>query len=139
MSRGHLRHPLYCDPKVIAAKARDLRSVALYGLLPSWGETTDQPWYIPVDVPGFLVGARLGLRLAGILEDVGLLHPADPDGWIISDWDTPGDALELEVDHVMPRALGGKHVMSNLQLLCGPCNRRKYAKHPAEWMMEVGR
>ena len=51
----------------------------------------------------------------------------------------PDDVTDLEVDHVMPRALCGPHVMSNLQLLCGPCNRRKHAKHPIRWEMEIGR
>lgn len=51
----------------------------------------------------------------------------------------PDDATDLEVDHVMPRALGGPHVMSNLQLLCGPCNRRKSAKHPIRWEREIRR
>ncbi len=50
----------------------------------------------------------------------------------------PRDVTTLEVDHYVPRALGGLHTMSNLQLLCGPCNRRKHAKHPDVWRAELG-
>ncbi len=34
----------------------------------------------------------------------------------------------LQVDHVMPKARGGKDVMENYTLLCGPCNQRKSSK-----------
>lgn len=52
---------------------------------------------------------------------------------------TPDNILDLEIDHVIPRARGGEHVMSNLQLLCGTCNRSKGARHPAELWMEIDR
>lgn len=42
------------------------------------------------------------------------------------------------VDHIMPLALGGEHAPGNLQLLCGPCNVRKWAKHPIDFMQEKG-
>lgn len=35
---------------------------------------------------------------------------------------------DLELDHVVPWARGGRHTADNLQLLCGPCNRVKGAK-----------
>lgn len=36
------------------------------------------------------------------------------------------DTLKLDVDHVVPRALGGSDERSNLQVLCGePCHRKK--------------
>lgn len=31
----------------------------------------------------------------------------------------------IEIDHVIPVALGGTNAFENLQLLCRPCNRRK--------------
>lgn len=36
-----------------------------------------------------------------------------------------GAGSELQYDHVIPVALGGGSDPSNLQILCGPCNRRK--------------
>ncbi len=35
---------------------------------------------------------------------------------------------ELQYDHVIPVALGGASSAENLQILCGPCNRRKGAR-----------
>lgn len=38
-----------------------------------------------------------------------------------------GAATELQFDHLIPVAMGGSSEPENLQLLCGPCNRRKGA------------
>lgn len=38
-----------------------------------------------------------------------------------------GSNNDLEFDHIIPLALGGANTLRNLQLLCGPCNRRKGA------------
>jgi len=43
------------------------------------------------------------------------------------------------VDHVIPIKLGGKHEPLNLQLLCPPCNVRKWAHHPVEFAQRNGR
>jgi len=32
---------------------------------------------------------------------------------------------EAQVDHIIPRAIGGPDELSNLQTLCGPCHGRK--------------
>lgn len=48
-----------------------------------------------------------------------------------------GTTADLQVDHIMPRALGGGDWLPNRQLLCGPCNLRKRAKHPDVWRAEV--
>lgn len=42
------------------------------------------------------------------------------------------------VDHVMPLALGGRHEPLNLQLLCPPCNRKKHAIDPVDFMQQQG-
>jgi 5-methylcytosine-specific restriction endonuclease McrA len=36
-----------------------------------------------------------------------------------------GSGVELQYDHVIPVAMGGNSEAENLQILCGPCNRRK--------------
>lgn len=42
------------------------------------------------------------------------------------------------VDHVISLARGGSNGPENLQLLCPPCNHRKHAKHPVDFMRELG-
>jgi hypothetical protein len=38
-----------------------------------------------------------------------------------------GAQVELQFDHIIPVAMGGGSGPENLQILCGPCNRRKSA------------
>jgi 5-methylcytosine-specific restriction endonuclease McrA len=44
----------------------------------------------------------------------------------------------IEIDHIMPVALGGTNERTNLQLLCRTCNRSKGAKHPVDYMQSRG-
>lgn len=40
----------------------------------------------------------------------------------------------MEVDHIVPVSRGGMNHLSNLQLLCRPCNRSKWAHDNDEWL-----
>lgn len=44
-----------------------------------------------------------------------------------------------EADHIIPVKLGGSNHRRNHQLLCRPCNRKKWAKHPIDFAREQGR
>lgn len=37
-------------------------------------------------------------------------------------------AAQMHVDHIVPRALGGKNALNNLQLVCGRSNLKKGAR-----------
>jgi 5-methylcytosine-specific restriction endonuclease McrA len=44
----------------------------------------------------------------------------------------------LELDHIMPRALGGKNTDDNLRSACSPCNRRKSdSTGAADWPLRI--
>jgi len=47
-------------------------------------------------------------------------------------------ANDFHVDHIMPLALGGLNVPTNIQLLKKRCNLRKSFKHPVVFMQENG-
>lgn len=45
----------------------------------------------------------------------------------------------FEVDHIVALSKGGSSDISNIQLLCRPCNRSKHNKLPEQWAREQGR
>jgi 5-methylcytosine-specific restriction endonuclease McrA len=45
---------------------------------------------------------------------------------------------DYHLDHIMPLALGGANVDSNIQLLRPSCNLQKSAKHPIDFMQSRG-
>jgi 5-methylcytosine-specific restriction endonuclease McrA len=38
-----------------------------------------------------------------------------------------GNSSDIQFDHKIPWSRGGTATINNIQLLCGPCNRRKSA------------
>jgi 5-methylcytosine-specific restriction protein A len=47
------------------------------------------------------------------------------DGYCCNGCQRSGPAAKLEIDHIIPLALGGTNDLTNLQTLCRPCNRQK--------------
>lgn len=45
---------------------------------------------------------------------------------------------DYHIDHIMPLVLGGNNNIHNIQLLCPHCNLSKSAKHPINFMQEMG-
>lgn len=46
---------------------------------------------------------------------------------------------EYHLDHIYPLAKGGSGEKTNFQILCRPCNLKKAAKDPVDFMQSLGR
>lgn len=45
---------------------------------------------------------------------------------------------DFHLDHILPLALGGANIDTNIQLLRANCNMQKHAKHPVDYMQQKG-
>lgn len=55
------------------------------------------------------------------------------------DWSS-GDPVWLELDHIVPRTLGGTNLIDNLRAACSPCNRRKSdSTQASDWELRAAR
>lgn len=50
----------------------------------------------------------------------------------------PVKLSKMQRDHIEPIALGGSSDITNIQLLCRPCNQSKHAKPPIDFMQSRG-
>lgn len=125
-----LPHP----PQVAAAEAGLLRfnpppgwPPAPIGWTPAPGWQPDPAWPpLPPGWPLWIedVHAPLGERnTRHVPQDVKIAVAARDSGRCRQ----CGSAEDLHFDHVIPWSRGGANTISNIQLLCGPCNRRKGA------------
>lgn len=66
-------------------------------------------------------------RFIQVMDNLGI-HECSVCG--VDKW--MGGDLELDVDHIVPIKLGGKHQLSNLQYLCPNCHKQKTVKERDE-------
>lgn len=78
--------------------------------------------------------AKIGSLL---VERFSAIEIFERDNWMCRDCGGPvrrdrkaGLPDSPELDHIVPLAVGGAHVRTNVQLLCKACNARKHAKIP---------
>lgn len=68
------------------------------------------------------------------------LTPGQADGRNAPVDSSTGTTVWLELDHIVPRALGGNNSFGNLRTACSPCNRRKSdSTQAADWELRAAR
>lgn len=73
---------------------------------------------------------RRAMRLAGVeSEDYSRYEIYDRDGGHCRDCEKalPREPGGFQIDHIVPISLGGPDTRANVQLMCPPCNREKWA------------
>lgn len=124
------------NPDVIAAiEARRVRSAearaAFNAYRVQWGKKN------PEKVSEY-AHKRSGVRIArlpsGTIEKIGAAQR-----WKCACCAVSLKRAKYHKDHIIPLALGGDHVPSNIQLLCPSCNLSKGAKNPIDFMQSKGK
>lgn len=82
--------------------------------------------------------AKVGAGGSHSAEDIKLLMKRQKSK-CAHDWCRTSLKSKYHVDHIVPIALGGSNVKTNIQLLCPSCNSRKWAKHPVDFAQQNGR
>lgn len=123
----YLRHKLYGYDNISVQQVAAIRDSVLEKFPKVWLEEVDGKLYIRViNYGGQAPRQRLS---AGRLEWHRIAFTTRPRIFARDNYQCRicGATAPLEVDHVTPIAKGGTNDDDNLQTLCKPCNRRKWA------------
>ena len=114
--------PAFIVYRIIAYSRRSLPSATAPPQVSGWQPPASDPYgFVPYGVtPGPPLGER---NTRTIPQDVKIAVAARDGGRCRQ----CGSDQELHFDHVIPWSRGGANTVQNIQLLCGPCNRRKGA------------
>lgn len=77
----------------------------------------EEHYQIPLETPGRTVSKELKKKILRLYDNKCFAC---------------GEGLDLHVDHVLPRVLGGTAAFRNLQPLCEPCGQKKGDSRPEE-------
>ncbi len=121
--------PAFIVYRIIAYSRRSLPSASAPQQIPGW-QPPAAPWQPPESAPygfvpyGVMPGPPPGERNTRTISQDVKIAVAARDGGRCRQC---GSTQELHFDHVIPWSRGGANTLQNIQLLCGPCNRRKGA------------
>lgn len=79
-------------------------------------------------------GVRVARLPSGTIERIGLAQR-----WKCACCSSSLKRTRYHKDHIVPLALGGAHIPTNIQLLCPSCNLSKGAKNPIDFMQSKGK
>jgi len=114
--------PVFIVYRIIAYSRRSLPSASAPPQVPQWQPPASTPnGFVPY---GVMPGPPLGERNTRTIPQDVKIAVAARDGGRCRQC---GSDQELHFDHVIPWSKGGANTVQNIQLLCGPCNRRKGA------------
>lgn len=115
--------PVFIGYRIIAhSRRRPLPRAAPPPQVPPWQPPANAPYgFVPY---GVVPDPPLGERNTRVIPQDVKIAVAARDGGRCRQC---GSIQDLHFDHVIPWSKGGANTVTNIQLLCGPCNRRKGA------------